>query len=203
MQKIAKICEENSIFYSVHTKSSILTKSLNYSLLNYHSENLKKPEEKRTCIHVIPNLYEYILTNTREKYLKVSIQDVDEAIFKGIMKKLNKIKGVEVLSVVHSPKKNIVIEGKEVELDYFYTEITCKNVNKWTSIKKLIKKLHIKPKEVISIGDNINDKEMIQNSGMGVVMGNSAPYMKEIGNLVVADNNENGVAEAINKLILQ
>ena len=71
--KILEICEENSIFYSLHTKSSILTKSLNYSPLVYHSENLSKPEDKKTSINVIPNLYEYVKSNNREKYLKISI----------------------------------------------------------------------------------------------------------------------------------
>ena len=79
--KILKICEENSIFYSLHTKSSILTKSLNYSPLVYYSENLKKPEDKKTAINVIPNLYEYVQSNNREKYLKISIQDADKSIF--------------------------------------------------------------------------------------------------------------------------
>ena len=38
---------------------------------------------------------------------------------------------------------------------------------------------------------------MIENAGCGVVMGNSAPYIKEIANMVVADNNKDGVAEAV------
>ena len=43
---------------------------------------------------------------------------------------------------------------------------------------------------------------MIENSGLGIVMGNSNPIMKEIGNVVVADNNSEGVLEAFNKYIL-
>ena len=42
---------------------------------------------------------------------------------------------------------------------------------------------------------------MIENAGCGVAMGNSAPYVKEVSNLVVANNNEDGVAEAIEKII--
>ena len=29
----------------------------------------------------------------------------------------------------------------------------------------------------MAIGDNINDKEMIENAGMGIAMGNAAPYI--------------------------
>ena len=48
----------------------------------------------------------------------------------------------------------------------------------------------------------MNDKEMIQEAGMGVVMGNSNPHMKEIADEIVADNNSEGVLEAINKFVL-
>ena len=41
---------------------------------------------------------------------------------------------------------------------------------------------------------------MIENAGCGVAMGNSAPYVKEVSNLVVANNNEDGVAEDIEKI---
>ena len=60
----------------------------------------------------------------------------------------------------------------------------------------------IKPEEVMAIGDNMNDKEMIQNSGLGVVMGNSNPIIKEMANVIVSDNNSEGVLEAINRFIL-
>ena len=48
----------------------------------------------------------------------------------------------------------------------------------------------------------MNDKEMIQNSGLGVVMGNSNPIIKEMANVIVSDNNSEGVLEAINRFIL-
>ena len=40
-----------------------------------------------------------------------------------------------------------------------------------------------KPEEVVAIGDNVNDKEMLENAGLGIAMGNSAPYIKEIADL--------------------
>lgn len=199
--KILQICEENSIFYSLHTKSSILTKSLNYSPLVYHSENLSKPEDKKTSINVIPNLYEYVKANNREKYLKISIQDADKSIFNNIIKKLKHIKNVDVIEVEHSTKKMLKINDEEMTMQYYYTEITRKNINKWSAIKCVSKKLGIKKKYIVAIGDNINDKEMIEHAGFGVVMGNSALAAKHIGDMVVADHNSNGVAEAIEKIL--
>ena len=88
-------------------------------------------------------------------------------------------------------------------MDYSsYTEITNKNVNKWTAIEYLLEIENIKPEEVVAIGDNVNDKEMIQNSGLGVVMGNSSEQMKEMADVVVSDNNSDGIAEVVEKYIL-
>lgn len=44
--KIAKLCEENSFFYNVYTEDEVIASSLNYNILFYHKENVKKIEEK-------------------------------------------------------------------------------------------------------------------------------------------------------------
>ena len=99
--------------------------------------------------------------------------------------------------------RKIIKDGTEdVQIEYFYTEITNKNVNKWTAIEYLLEIENIKPEEVMAIGDNVNDKEMIENSGLGVVMGNSSENMKNLANIIVADNNSDGIAEAVEKYIL-
>ena len=99
-------------------------------------------------------------------------------------------------------RKTIRDGTNEIQIEYFYTEITNKNVNKWTAIEFLLDRCNISAEEVMAIGDNINDKEMVENAGLGIVMGNSNPLMKEIANDVVADNNSDGIAEAIEKYVL-
>lgn len=200
--KICEICEKNSIYYNVYTENSILAKNLNHNVLFYHYENLKKPDGKKTSINIVPNLYQYIKELDENKFLKITICDESQIVFKSIINKLRKIKGIDVLDVAHMSRKVIKAGTEDVNIAYFYTEITNKNVNKWSAIEYLIKKLNIKQEEVVAIGDNVNDKEMIENAGLGVVMGNSAPYIKEMGDVVVSDNNSNGVAEAFNKHIL-
>ena len=44
---------------------------------------------------------------------------------------------------------------------------------------------------------------MIEKSGLGIVMGNSNPFMKICGDLIVTDNNSDGVCQAIEKYILK
>jgi len=54
----------------------------------------------------------------------------------------------------------------------------------------------------IAIGDNVNDKTMLENAGVGIAMDNSAPYIKEMADDVTLDNNADGVALAIEKYVI-
>ena len=200
--QIIKICEENSIFYNVYTKDTILTKSLNYSILFYNQENATKPEDKKTRITLMQNIEEYIKNREDEDYLKITICDNDKIIFGSIIRKLRTIKDIEVLDVEQMSRKIIKDGTDNVSLEFFYTEISNTNVDKWKAIENLIEKLEIKKEEVIAIGDNVNDSQMVKNAGLGIMMGNSAPYIKEIADVIVNDNNNDGVAEAIEKYIL-
>lgn len=200
---IAKLCEENSFFYNVYTEDEVIANSLNYNVLFYHKENLKKIEEKRTHINVVQNIAKYIEESGKEKFLKITVCDESQFIFNSIMKRLKLIDGIDVLETEYMSRKKIKSGTEDVSIQYFYTEVTNQNVNKWSAIEFLIDKLNINREEVVAIGDNMNDIEMIQNAGLGVVMGNSNPKMKEIADEIVADNNSEGVLEAFNKFILK
>lgn len=195
--QIAKITEQNSIYYNVYTESSIITKSLNYNTLFYYSENNKKPENKKTNIEIVENISQYIKDLNVQNFLKVTVCDEESMIFNRIMKKLKQIKGVDVLEVSHMARKLIKYGREEKEIQYYYTEISNKNVNKWRAIEHLIRELSILPEEVIAIGDNINDISMLQNAGKGIAMGNSVPLVKEQADFITKDNNSSGVSKAL------
>lgn len=199
--QIIKICEENSIFYNLYTETSVITKSLNYNVLYYDSENSKKPEEKRTNIDVVDNIYEYVENTPNINILKMTICDNNKIIFSSIVKKLKTIPKIDVLEVEHMSRKFIKAGSIEVPLEYFYTEVSKQNTNKWSAIEFLIKKLNITKEEVMAIGDNVNDKEMVENAGLGVAMGKSMLAANKIGDIIVSDNDHDGVAEAINNHI--
>ena len=200
--QIIKICEENSIYYNVYTENMVIAKSLSNNVLFYHQENANKPDSRKTKINLVENIYEYIQNIENENILKFTISDNSSIIFNSIIKKLREIKNIDVLDVAHMSRKIIKAGTEEVQMAYYYTEITSENVDKWNAIKWLAERLDIPNEEVIGIGDNVNDKLMIENSGLGVAMGNSAPYIKEIADRVVASNNDDGVAEIIEEIIV-
>ncbi len=57
--------------------------------------------------------------------------------------------------------------------------------------------------EVMAIGDNHNDLEMLSFAGIPVVMGNSVPELKAYGWHQTGTNDENGVALAIEQFALR
>ena len=67
----------------------------------------------------------------------------------------------------------------------------------------LAEKLGIDIKETIGVGDAGNDLNLIKSAGLGVAMGNAFDFVKEAANYVAKTNEEDGVAEVINKFILE
>lgn len=201
--QLIQICEENSIYYSVYTEDSIVTKSLNYNTLFYHHENSRKTDDKKTNINIVQDIYQYVLDREKEDYSKLMICDDNTIIFNSIIKKLKMIKNIDVLDVGHMSRKIIKNGTEEYPLEYYYTEVSSQNVDKWSAILKLIEILDIKPEEVMAIGDNVNDQTMLENAGLGIAMANSAPYIQKMADEITLDNNSDGVAVAIEKYIIQ
>ena len=195
---IAEICEANSIFYNVYSEEEIITKSLNYNVLFYHKENAKKNEAKRTNINIVQDIKKYVEESNNDNYLKITVCEENKVVFNSIIRKIKQIEGLDILDTAYMSRKVIKNGTNDVPISYFYTEITNENVNKWSAIEFLIQRLGIQPEEVMAIGDNINDKEMVVNAGLGVIMRNSSPLMKIYSDVIVADNNSSGVAEAMN-----
>ena len=84
-----------------------------------------------------------------------------------------------------------------------YLEITDPGVNKGAALDFLAKRMGITRDAVMAIGDSINDLDMIEYAGLGVAMGNASPRVKAAARAVTAANDADGVAEAIEKYVLQ
>ncbi len=201
--EIIKICEQNSIFYDVYTNKSIIASSLRYNVLYYYKENLKKEDSKKTHITLVENVLKYIEEMRDEKVMKIYICDSTKSVFNSILRKLDGVEDVEILEVSHMSRKIIKHGTTDVPIQYFYTEISMKDVDKWYAIEFLLKKLNINKDEVITIGDNTNDKMMLEEAGVGVVMKGSTPVVTEIADFITDDNNNEGVAKAIEKFVLK
>ena len=197
--EIIKICEENSIAYNIYTEKTIIAKGLKYNVLYYYKENLKKEENKKTNITIVEDVYEYIKNLENEKFLKITVCDETKSVFNSIIRKLRTVEDIDVLDVLHMSRKMIKQGTEDVPIEYYYTEISLKDVDKWNAIEYLAEKMNISKDEIIAIGDNINDKKMIENAKVGIAMGQSTPVITKIADFVTLNNNEDGVAKALEK----
>ena len=80
-------------------------------------------------------------------------------------------------------------------------EIGNKNATKWTSIEKISEKLGIYNSEVAAIGDAYNDIPMVNGAEIGFAMRNAKDELKDIADVIVSDNENSGVLEAVNYVL--
>ena len=200
--ELIELCEKNSIYYNIYSESSVIAKSLNYNVAFYNYENTKKSSDKKTEINIVDDVYNYIKTLNTNKFLKMTICDENKIVFSSILRKVKDIPDIDVLEVSHMSKKKIKMGTKEVSVGYYYTEVSSKNVDKWYAIEEIMKKENIAKEEVISFGDNNNDILMIKNAGLGIAMGHSNEQVKKVAKFVTQTNDEDGVAKALENIIL-
>ncbi len=62
--------------------------------------------------------------------------------------------------------------------------------------------LEVDREQVIAVGDNYNDETMLKAAGLAVAMGNAVPEIKALAHEITADNAHDGVAEVIERHLL-
>lgn len=84
---------------------------------------------------------------------------------------------------------------------YFWEVVPC-GIDKANTLGALLSHLDITREEVIAIGDGVCDVNMLQIAGLGIAMGHSQDSVKVCADYVTASNEEDGVAQAVEKMIL-
>lgn len=75
----------------------------------------------------------------------------------------------------------------------------CKKSN---AVEFLCKKWGIKKDEVLTIGDQNNDIELLKSGGIKVAMGNATPELKECADFITDTVDNNGFVKAVNKFVI-
>lgn len=85
----------------------------------------------------------------------------------------------------------------------FFLEAAPNGVHKGAAVKIIADKLHIQQCEIIAIGNAENDLTMVQYAGLGVWVDNVEDDLRAFGDVIVASNNNDGVAEVVRRFILE
>lgn len=86
----------------------------------------------------------------------------------------------------------------------FFIEAVPLGVAKDRSLAALLERMGLTRENLMACGDGLNDRSMISYAGVGVAMQNAEDAVKAVADYVTAaDNNHDGVAEAVEKFILR
>ena len=129
--------------------------------------------------------WDKVFISEKNNIVKCEIMHKDKDRLKKIRSELHKMDEIEIVS---SSKYNI--------------EITSCGVSKGKAVEILAAYYNINKEEIIAIGDSENDLSMIESAGMGIAMGNAIDKVKEKSNFITETNDNDGVASAIYKFII-
>jgi Cof subfamily protein (haloacid dehalogenase superfamily) len=85
----------------------------------------------------------------------------------------------------------------------FLLEILPLGASKGAGLAWLLDYLGVPTDEVLAIGDGENDIEMLRMAAIGVAVANAMPAVKDMADAIVASNNDDGVAQAVERYVLK
>ena len=80
----------------------------------------------------------------------------------------------------------------------YILEILQAGVSKWQALQQLAAQQGIAPEEIVAVGDDHNDLDMIRYAGLGIAMGNAVPEVKAAADAVTGSN----LVQALERFIL-
>jgi HAD-superfamily hydrolase, subfamily IIB len=135
--------------------------------------------------------------------IDINIKDFNEVDDEEDIIKVMMIDPQEILDpAIEKLPKEVYEKYSVFKSSPFFLEFTHKEVDKGLGLKRLGEYLGIKKEEIIACGDAGNDLSMVKYAGLGVAMDNAVSEVKEAADYITASNDEDGIAQVIEKFIL-
>jgi len=181
---------------------SSLTRTEVHSLHDFSVEN---------NVHILTYSEKGIISDTESEYIDIEVQLTGIPHYKvPCFKSEVNSSAVKCILLEHPDYLKLVekkLKAERTDLSVslskpFFLEVMPHGIDKASSIDFLAKKLGIKQSEVIAVGNAANDLSMIEYAGMGIWVDNVSLELRDKADCVVASNNQDGVAEVIERFIL-
>ena len=179
-----------------------LTKEQIHSLYDFSQQN---------NTHIITYLGEQIISERHSEYIDIEstitglelviVPSFKEAVTTAAVKCLL-LEEPSYLKTVEYKLKKAMPDLSVCMSKPFFLEVAPNGVDKGVAIEMLAKKLNIHQSEIIAVGNAGNDLTMVQYAGLGVWVDNVDPELRHFADVIVASNNNHGVAEVVKKYIL-
>lgn len=186
------------------SKKSIILNTLDIKDYNY-LESLIKGYNLQLSIYTSNEIYNYSDRPNNaslhdSRILKMKIKTPDKN-FKSPIGRINVMGDKEEIDKFQNKYLKLLSENYYLmRNETFSLEILNKNCGKGKALKKLWEFLGIKMSEVIAIGDNENDIEMLSFAGTGIAMGNANSKVKKNADFITKSNDDCGVAFLIKNI---
>lgn len=189
------LAKKNHFHIHVYSDSEIITENLLYmDLRNYILHG--KTDSKNLSFRVVKDIKQYINTHNTSIFKLVISSPYNLSDFKKeILRNLD-------INVTLIKKKGQYID-KIINKEYEYLDITPKNIGKAYALNYLSNFLNVEHSDIMAIGDNVNDIDMIKMSGIGVTLSDSYDEVKKIAKYTTSNSSiDSGFAEAVYKFIV-
>lgn len=185
IRRIVELGHKYGIYPHVFTWNTIYSEKLIYFSVNYSKWNKGLPEDRKVKIEIIkPEEWDRVISENKGKLLKAVASDDD---------------GDKITSMRQEVQK---LDVEVVSSSFNNFEVMSRGVSKGKAVEMLVKYYNIDRSQVICIGDSENDISMIEYAGLGIAMKNGMDKVKRAADFVTLSNNEDGIAYAVEKFIL-
>ena len=127
-------------------------------------------------------------------------EDPIQVMFSGGVQRMRELVA-RVRSLDVAPDVAVAITEYESR-DFALVDVNRAGCTKGATLAEWAAGRGLTPDQVMAVGDNFNDREMLEYAGVPVVMGNAVPELKQLGWPVTSDNDSGGVAAAIDRYAL-
>ena len=161
-----------------------------------------------TYAGVLEQIYDFFEERSMAEYLlntRIPVEDVRETLI-AFGKPVDKVHGIfrNLEERKEAIKRLQEIPGIIVTGAFGNSlEINKEGTDKGRGLIALGERLGIAREDIMACGDGMNDYEMLKNVGFAVAMENGNPRLKEIADYITENNNEDGVAKAIERFVLE
>jgi HAD superfamily hydrolase (TIGR01484 family) len=123
------------------------------------------------------------------------IEDPIQVMFNGSVAPMRAL--VDTLRAAAQSDQYAVAVTEYPHRDFSLVDVNGAGCSKGTTLARWARSRGVARDEVMAVGDNFNDVEMLDFAGTAVVMGNASDAMKRRGYRLTATNDEDGLAKAI------
>lgn len=187
LKQLYEFCISNKLDFHIYDDENYYTNRVNLEKIKHLEIDNNYGMNYQVNLIYKNDPISYLIENNK-KAVKFQISGIDD-------NDLSRNEIVKILNNDFSDSLYITSSG------FSQLEIGNENATKWSSIEEICEILGINKNEVAAIGDAHNDIPMVSNAELGFAMGNAKEELKEVADVIVADNESSGILEAVNYIL--